>query len=119
MACKPAACTRRGMTGRPGRGGWETFLASWSADMRERGAGEATTSTEQRFADLVQNNRMLRHFSVAAEQNPACIIITDRQGKIEYVNPRFLELTGYGITEALGQNPRILKSGTTPPAEYQ
>ena len=76
-------------------------------------------SAEQRIADLERDNALLRRFSVAVEQSPACIVITDRQGTIEYVNPRFLELTGYAITEALGQNPRILKSGTTSPTEYQ
>ena len=77
------------------------------------------TSTEQRIADLERENGLLRRFSVAVEQSPVCIVVTDRQGCIEYVNPRFLELTGYGMTEALGQNPRILKSGTTSAAEYQ
>jgi len=77
------------------------------------------TSTERRIADLERENGLLRRFSVAVEQSPACIVVTDRQGKIEYVNPRFLELTGYGITEALGQNPRILKSGATPAAQYR
>jgi PAS domain S-box-containing protein len=87
--------------------------------MREHGNGEAVTSTEQRIADLERDNALLRPFSVAAEQSPACIVVTDRQGRIEYVNPKFLELTGYSAAETLGQNPRILKSGTTPPAEYE
>ncbi len=76
-------------------------------------------SAEQRIADLERENRLLRGFSVAVEQSPACIVITDRQGKMEYVNPRFLELTGYSAAEALGQNPSILKSGFTPAAEYE
>jgi PAS domain S-box-containing protein len=87
--------------------------------MREHGNGEAMTSAEQRIADLERDNALLRPFSVAAEQSPACIVVTDRQGRIEYVNPKFLELTGYSAAETLGQNPRILKSGTTPPAEYE
>jgi two-component system sensor histidine kinase/response regulator len=77
------------------------------------------TTAEQRIAELERENGLLRRFAVAVEQSPACIVVTDRQGKIEYVNPRFLELTGYEITEALGQNPRILKSGMTTAAEYQ
>ena len=86
--------------------------------MREQGNGETMTTAEQRIAELERENGLLRRFSVAVEQSPACIVVTDRQGKIEYVNPRFLELTGYEITEALGQNPRILKSGMTTAAEY-
>ena len=48
--------------------------------------------------------------SRAVEQNPAHILITDIDGKIEYVNKRFTETTGYSLKEVLGKNPRILKS---------
>ena len=47
----------------------------------------------------------------AVEQSPASILITGTTGKIEYVNPKFLQVTGYTREEVLGQNPRILKSG--------
>jgi PAS domain S-box-containing protein len=47
----------------------------------------------------------------AVEQSPVSIMITNLKGEIEYVNRRFSELTGYALDEALGQNPRILKSG--------
>lgn len=57
-------------------------------------------------------------FYLAVEQNPACIIITDTAGNIEYVNPKFERLTGYSRKEILGKNPRILKSGKTSDAEY-
>lgn len=53
----------------------------------------------------------LRKHSRAVEQSPASIIVTDTEGSIEYVNPKFTELTGYSSTEAVGQTPRILKSG--------
>ena len=46
-------------------------------------------------------------------------MITDIEGKIEYANPRFYELTGYSPKEVIGQNPRILKSGTMPKIHYQ
>jgi len=55
--------------------------------------------------------------SKAVEQNPASIVITDTNGDIEYVNPKFCNLTGYTKEEAIGKNPRILKSDNTP-AEY-
>ena len=44
------------------------------------------------------------------------VVITDRDGKIEYVNPEFTKVTGYTLAEAVGQNPRIL--GHTPPELY-
>ncbi len=52
------------------------------------------------------------------EQTPASIIITDKTGKITYVNPKFTEVTGYAPCEVLGKNPRLLKSGDTPAEEY-
>ena len=45
----------------------------------------------------------------AVEQNSATIVITDPEGTIIYANAKFVEMTGYTIDEALGQNPRILK----------
>lgn len=53
----------------------------------------------------------VRKLMRAVEQSPATIVITDVNGKIEYVNPKFTQLTGYSLQEALGQNPRVLKSG--------
>ena len=53
----------------------------------------------------------LRKLFRAMEQSPASVVITDREGTIEYVNPHFVEVTGYSAEEAIGQNPRILKSG--------
>ncbi|MEI6694763.1 MAG: PAS domain S-box protein [Bacteroidota bacterium] len=52
--------------------------------------------------------------SKAVEQNPASIVITDIYGNIEYVNPKFYNLTGYTREEVIGKNPRILKSDATP-----
>lgn len=49
----------------------------------------------------------------AIEASPAIIMITDADGTIEYVNPRFSCITGYSTEEAIGKNPRILKSGKT------
>ena len=60
----------------------------------------------------------LRKLSAAVEQSPVAILITDRQGNIEYVNPRFCQSTGYSFEEVRGRNPRLLKSGETPPEEY-
>ena len=57
--------------------------------------------------------------SSAVEQSPATVVITDIDGKIEYANPKFAELTGYSIEEAIGKNPRILKTSKTPPEVYE
>ncbi|HZU85947.1 MAG TPA: diguanylate cyclase, partial [Anaerolineaceae bacterium] len=60
----------------------------------------------------------LRQLSRAVEQSPATIVITDTRGNIEYVNPKFTMLTGYSFEEALGNNPRILKSELNSPEIY-
>ena len=60
----------------------------------------------------------LRKLSRAIEQSPVSIIITNKTGEIEYVNPKFSKLTGYSNSEAIGENPRFLKSGSTSKDEY-
>ena len=61
----------------------------------------------------------LRKWSRAVEQSPDTVIITDRRGVIEYVNPAFEALTGYCREEACGSTPRLLKSGEQGPEIYQ
>ncbi|MFQ5713561.1 MAG: PAS domain-containing sensor histidine kinase [Candidatus Scalinduaceae bacterium] len=61
----------------------------------------------------------IHKLSHAIEQSPSTVLITDTEGNIEYVNPKFTQLTGYTFEEAIGKNPRILKSGKTPPDEYE
>jgi len=70
--------------------------------------------TEKQKTDLE-----LRTISQAVEQSPVTVIITDRDAHIEYVNPKFSELTGYTESEVLGKNPRILQSGHTPEKVYR
>lgn len=74
------------------------------------------------FLDVTARHRaeaQLRQLSRAVEHSPVSIVITDAQGAIEYVNPKFTEVTGYTAVEALGQNPRILKSGQQEPGVYR
>ena len=65
---------------------------------------------------LLENE--LKKLRVAVEQAPAIVVITDPKGDIEYVNPMFTTSTGYTAEEAIGQNPRILKSGLMPDSVY-
>lgn len=60
----------------------------------------------------------IRKLSIAVEQSPSVVIITDPEGNIVYVNPRFVDVTGYTAEEVLGQNPRMLKSGHVPEESY-
>src|ERR1039458_3242970 len=69
--------------------------------------------TERKRAEEQMN---LQFSALTAAANT--IVITDRDGKIEWVNPAFTKFTGYSAGEAIGQNPRILKSGRHPPEFY-
>ncbi|MCM8611425.1 PAS domain S-box protein [Accumulibacter sp.] len=60
----------------------------------------------------------LRKLSQAVEQSPESIVITDLSGRIEYVNEAAVCQTGYDRAELIGGNPRILRSGRTPPETY-
>ena len=68
------------------------------------------------YHDLTEHRRALeqiRKLSLAVEQSPSTVVITDPRGTIEYVNPRFTEITGYTSQEAIGQNPRVLRGEDT------
>ena len=81
-----------------------------------RQAEEALREYQQR---LEVQNADLRKLTQAVEQSANTVVITDLEGHIEYANPKFVETTGYTVEEALGQNPRILKSGEQSDAYYR
>ena len=73
------------------------------------------------FVDITEQRQMdeqIRTMSQAIEQSPSTIIITNTSGIIEYVNPKFTQTTGYSAEEAIGESPRILKSGIMTTDEY-
>jgi two-component system sensor histidine kinase/response regulator len=74
----------------------------------------ATDITERKTAEL-----QLRQLSMAVEQSPVTVAITNLTGELEYVNEAFVRSSGYSRQEALGKNPRVLQSGDTPPQTYQ
>jgi PAS domain S-box-containing protein len=69
-------------------------------------------------AQLRAVNAELRLLSEAVEQSTNMVIITDPSGVIEYVNPRFSEVSGYDRAAVLGLTPAVLASGSTPPETY-
>ena len=74
------------------------------------------------FDDLTaerQRDSLIRRLSQAVEQSPTSIVITNLVPEIEYVNPQFLQTTGFTADEVIGRNPRLLQSGQTPMATYQ
>ena len=61
------------------------------------------------ITQMRENEIKVRHLSEAVEQSPASVVLTNNQGIIEYVNPKFESLTGYSLAEIKGQSPRLLK----------
>ena len=70
--------------------------------------------TEIKHAEM-----QLHKFLQAIEQSSASVVITNPDGYIEFVNPKFSEITGYTFSESIGKNPRILKSGKQPQSFYE
>ena len=71
------------------------------------------------ISEHIRTTEQLNTLSRVVTQSPVSVIITDVQGNIEYVNPKFTQASGYEYDEVVGKNPRILKSGDTPPDEYK
>lgn len=74
------------------------------------------------LTDITERKKMEEKLKIlfqASEQSPASIIITDIEGNIEYVNPKFEAISGYKEEEVIGKNPRILKSGYTSKNDYK
>lgn len=93
--------------------GWYEIRIAALRDRRKHFIGRVVTIrdiTERKWAD-----EQLRQLSRAVEASSTSIVITDAQGDIEYVNPKFSQLTGYTLQEVIQQNPRILKTDLTPP----
>ena len=63
------------------------------------------------ITDMKVVEKELAKLSLAIEQSPTMVLITDIEGNIEYFNPKFTEVTGYTLKDVKGKNPNILKSG--------
>ncbi len=88
--------------------------AVWHA-LDESAMRKAQVGMESALQQAERENQLLRR---AVEQSPVAIFITDRSGKITYVYPHAIESTGFSSEDLIGCNPRILKSGMTPPSVY-
>jgi PAS domain S-box-containing protein len=104
-------CTREG----------ERHLIAWTNTLVRDAEGRPLGLTAI-GADITARRRAeeeVRKLSRAVEQSSAIVLITDHEGRIEYANPKFTEVTGYAFEEVRGRNPRLLQSGETPREEYR
>ncbi|MFZ4478293.1 MAG: PAS domain S-box protein, partial [Rhodoferax sp.] len=83
-----------------------------------RGKAVSMVGTVQDITERKVAEEQLRKLSLAIEQSPNSIVITDIASRIEYVNDAFVKVTGYSREEAVGQTPHILQSGKTPSKTY-
>jgi two-component system cell cycle sensor histidine kinase/response regulator CckA len=96
------------------------FSLSFSPVRTPNGDGDVAGAVvlAQDVTERRQAEDRLRQLGKAVDQSPVSIVITDTEGRIEYVNPGFERVTGYQAAEVLGQNPRLLKSGEMSPEFY-
>jgi PAS domain S-box-containing protein len=99
----------------------------------EQRVNERTKSLEDANEELITTNKeldlrrceaeeiqaKLQQLSSAVVNSPSIVVITNNRGSIEYVNPKFTEVTGFLPDEAIGQNPKTLSAGLLPKELYR
>ncbi len=98
----------------------ERRLIAWhnTKMIDENGVVTGTLSSALDVTERKEAEEKIRTLSLAVEQSPSMVVITDIKGGVEYVNPKFEEVTEYQLIEIIGKNLRILKTGYTKPEEY-
>lgn len=97
-----------------------TYSYLESAGTRYEGsAGENIVIISRDVTARIESEKNVSRLSAAVEQSSNTIVITDINGKIEYVNKKFEDLTGYSKKEAINQNPNVLRSAETPDEIYK
>ena len=87
--------------------------------LRERGGPvQGFLAVARDVTSRYHTQRELARLATAVDQAAEAVVLTDLEGAILYVNPAFERITGYAAAEAMGQNPRLLKSGLHDPAFY-
>ncbi|WP_456404985.1 PAS domain S-box protein [Thiolapillus sp.] len=101
------------------RGG-DPRLITWNNTLSYDNKGEVigVTGIGEDITEMRRTERELLKLYQAVEQSPSSVVITNPEGDIEYVNPKFTEVSGYHLEEVIGRNPRLLKSGETSKEEY-
>ncbi len=100
---------------------WTKFVARITASVVKDEKGNISRMYAS-IIDMTEHKKYEKEIyklTQAVEQNPVSIIITDPKGNIEYVNKKFIEMTGFSREEVINKNPRILQSGLTSKEMYK
>src|SRR6266571_3672122 len=103
----------------PGAQGLQTQLTSRFPLRDEEGRAEGLVGLAVDITERKRAEEQQARLSRVVEQAAESIMITDAEGTMIYVNPAFESVSGYSRAEALGQNPRMLKSGDQDAAFYR
>ncbi len=95
------------------------WCSAFGTPLDENDAEKGCIWTLLDITALREAQDLARRLSRAVEQTSASVVMTDLKGDITFVNRGFCLTTGYEEQEALGKNPRILKSGNMPVAVYK
>jgi PAS domain S-box-containing protein len=99
-------------------GSWRLFEGIFTNLLDEPGVRGIVTNMRD-VTDQRRTEEQVRLLTLAVEQGPAAVLITDRSGKIDYVNQKFTEDTGYAMEEVRGKNASLLSSDLTPLTQYE
>jgi diguanylate cyclase (GGDEF)-like protein/PAS domain S-box-containing protein len=105
------------MTCKDGSTVWTESTVSFLRD--ESGLPVGILGVSRDITERRRQEDRIRLLQTALESAANAVAITDRQGVIEWVNGAFTRLTGYSFEEAVGQTPRLLKSGSQSQAFYR
>lgn len=89
---------------------WATGVPLYNSSGQRIGAIESIRDVSEHK----KSEEYLRKLTHGLDNSASAVLITDKQGAIEYINRKFSQLTGYPPEEVIGKNPRILKSDATP-----
>jgi PAS domain S-box-containing protein len=97
-----------------------TRLISWhnTLSFDTEGNISGITAIGENITEKRQAEALVRQLSRAVEHSPTIVMLTNKHGLIDYVNPMFTKVTGYTLEEVKGKNPSILKSGETTDEDY-
>jgi len=85
----------------------------------EKGEPYQILGVSRDISERRKSDQQIRLQAAALESAANAMVITDRNGSIQWINPAYENLTGYSLSEVIGQNPRILKSGVQTPEFYK